>query len=512
MPTAGSPDPETLHQGELDLLISDLVEAGFRPRPDDRHHWTGPTRASLRRLTPATEMRIEIRDGWPYLHPYVHVDGLAGRKHVNVLGNTCLWFEDDDSYSSWLRLETILDRIDAWVADQETGVVEPALDAHLYFGTVDGSLLTVDVEGLIARGSITRAGGSSGLLRATHTGTVFAVGERGNLSAAWFWHTGLAAPPTDPLRLRDSLTRSQRRTYDQITANVSRSRVGVLLVLWDDAGTINALGLKVERATPGRYRLVALEVARTDSSILRLRSGPDAPLLASTAVAVFGVGAIGSEIALLLARSGVGHLVLIDREVLRPSNLSRHAAAAQHVGKRKTDAMAATIREALPDTKVQSVNGVEWRPGVVAAIAAGVNLIVDATGNRAFTDMLSRIAAVAGAPLVAVALHRSGQVARVRAQVDATCQIWDRSPDGGFPEVPMDPEPARAPTWETGCGSPVNNAPPVAVSAAASMASRMIVDVLAGRSRRNQDVFEVYVGIEEAPFDAPGVLVFEQPS
>ena len=92
MPTAGLRDPATLHQGELDLLVTDLVEAGFRPRSGDLHDWIGPIRPSLQRLTSATEMRIEIRDGWPYQHPYIYVDGLAGRKHVNALGNTCLWF------------------------------------------------------------------------------------------------------------------------------------------------------------------------------------------------------------------------------------------------------------------------------------------------------------------------------------------------------------------------------------------------------------------------------------
>jgi hypothetical protein len=511
MPTAGSPDPETLHQGELDLLISDLVEAGFKPRPGDRHHWTGPIGASLRRITPAIEMRIEIRDGWPYQHPYVHVDGLVGRKHVNVLGNTCLWFEDDDNYSSWLRLDTILGRIDAWVTDQEAGVVQPALDAHLYVGGGQGALLTVDVEGLIAKGTINRSGGASGRLRARHKGTIFELGERGNLSAAWFWHTGLAAPPTDVSHLRGSLTLSQRRTFDQTTRDISRSRPGVVLVLWHDAGTINALGLKVQRATPGHYRLVALEVARTDSSVLRLRSGPDALLLASKAIAVFGVGAIGSEVALLLARSGVGRLVLIDREALRPSNMSRHAASGRHVGKQKTDAMAATIEEALQDTDVQTVNEIEWRPGVLATTARNVNLLVDATGNRAFTDMLSRIAATAQVAIVAVALHRGGRLARVRVQVGAVGPIWARSPAGGFPDVPADPEPLPDPTWETGCGAPVNDAPPVAVSAAASKATRVILDVVTGRDHRNYDVFEVYEGIEAAPFDVPGVLTFTKP-
>lgn len=509
MPTAGSLDPQTLHQGELDLLVSDLVEAGFRPKSGDRHNWVGPIRPSLQRLTSATEMRIEIRDGWPYQHPYVHVDGLTGRKHVNALGNACLWFEDDDNYADWLRLDSILARVDSWVEDQQGGVREPALDAHLYFGIVHGSLLTVDVEGLIAAGTIKRSGGESGPLRARHAGGVFSVGERGNLSAAWFWHAGLAAPPTEPLRLRDELTRLQRRSYDRVSRDVTKSRPGVLLVLWEDAGYINALGVQLERSSPGRYRLSALEVARTDSSVLRLRSGPDAPHLAAATVAVFGVGAIGSEVAMLLARSGIGRMVLVDREPLRPSNLSRHAASGLYVGKQKTDAMAETIRLGLPDVTIETVDGLIWRPDRIAAIAGRVDLVVDATGNRAFTDLLSRVAADADVPLVAATLHRSGSIARARVQSTINKPIWDRSPANGFPDVPVDPAPAQAPSWETGCGAPVNNAPPVAVAGAGARTTRVILEVLAGRDRRDRDVFEVYEPIEAAPFDVPGLLTFE---
>ena len=385
---------------------------------------------------------------------------------------------------------------------------EPALDAHLYFGTARESLLTVDLDGLITSGMIDRTVGGSGLLRARRAGDVVAVGEQGNLTAAWFWHAGLAAPPTEPSRLRDALTRSQQETYDRVKRGLSRRRPGVLLVLWDDAGTVNALGVQIERTSLGQFRLAPLEVARTDASVLRLRSGPDAPCLAAVEVAVFGVGAIGSEIAMLLARSGVGRMVLVDRELLRPSNLSRHSASGRYVGKRKTEAMAATIREALPDVRVDTVDGLLWRPDGIAAIAADVALLVDATGNRAFTDMLSRIAALADVPLVAASLHRGGRIARIRVQATADQPLWNRSPANGFPDVPADPGIAPVLTWETGCGAPVNNAPPVAVAAAGALATRVILDALSDRDRRDRDVFEVYEPIEDPRFATPGLLTF----
>jgi len=45
--------------------------------------------------------------------------------------------------------------------------------------------------------------------------------------------------------------------------------------------------------------------------------------LASSRVAIVGVGATGAAAAGLLARAGVGHLVLVDRDFVEPSNLQR---------------------------------------------------------------------------------------------------------------------------------------------------------------------------------------------
>ena len=509
MPNAASRDPSTLHQAELDALVTELVVAGFRPQGGGRHTWVGAIRSSLSRLTAATEMRIEIRDGWPYLHPYLFVGGLVGRKHVNALGNVCLWFEDDSNYDDWLHLGPIMSRIDAWVAEQEAGVPDPAPDAHLYFGVSRGRLLTVDVDGLIEAGQITSSVGASGLLRARLVNDVFKVGDQGNLTAAWFWLPELAAPPALPSPLRQVLTAGQRLTYDRVIRATSRSRSGVLLLVWADAGIINALGAEAKRASVGSLSFEALEVARSDRSVLRLRSGPDAPVLAATTVVVFGVGAIGSEIAMLLARSGVAHLVLVDRERLRPANMTRHAAAGRTIGMPKAHAMAETIRDAMPDVRVESVDALVWDPVAIAARVTGSTLAVDATGNRAYGDLLSRIAGTAGVPLVSAALHRGGRIARIRIQGGNLHPLWARSEANGFPDVPAQPGPTPVPTWETGCGAPVNNARPVSVAAAAALATRLSLDILTGRDNRDREVFEIYEPIEAPPFAEAGIRSFE---
>lgn len=455
-------------------------------------------------------MRIEIRDGWPYLHPYVHVNGLGVRKHVNPGGNTCLWFEDDDDYRLWLRLRSIMTRIDAWVRDQEAGPSEPALDTHLYFPLPTVGMLELDLDALIARGHVRAKAGDSGDLRANQSGSVFVLGERGSLPAAWFWQEGIAAPPGSTEGVRRLLSRDQQGRYDRLTASIAWSRPGVAILLWDDKGTINALGLKVEHKRRGQYLLRSLEVARKDMSTMRLRAGPEATWLANRTVVLFGVGAIGSEVAVLLARSGLGAINLVDRDRLRPSNLTRHAASAQYVGLAKVKALAQTIEDAGLPTNVQQTEAMIWAASILRPLIESSHVVVDTTGNSAYTDMLSRLCEEVGRPLVAAALHRGGRVFRARVQAHASNEpIWGRSEATGFLDVPADPGPMPGLTWEVGCGAPVNNAPPISVASSAARAARLAIDVLAGRADRDVDIFEVYAGIEDARFATPGQFEVE---
>jgi hypothetical protein len=171
--------------------------------------------------------------------------------------------------------------------------------------------------------------------------------------------------------------------------------------------------------------------------------------------------------------------------------------------------MAATIRETFSDVMIVTSNVLLWRPAQIEAIVTASDLVIDATGNRAYGDLLSRIAAEVSTPIVSAALHRAGSIARVRAQVGSGRALWARSPEDGFPEIPAALVVPQPPTWETGCGSPVNNAPPVSVAGAAALASRIALDVLIGRDRREREVFEVYEPIEAMPFDQKGLLSFD---
>lgn len=78
--------------------------------------------------------------------------------------------------------------------------------------------------------------------------------------------------------------------------------------------------------------------------------------LGDAAVMVLGLGGVGSACAEALARGGVGHLVLVDRDVVTPSNINRQALAFQStVGRAKTEVMREMVLDINPACDVTAV-------------------------------------------------------------------------------------------------------------------------------------------------------------
>ena len=68
----------------------------------------------------------------------------------------------------------------------------------------------------------------------------------------------------------------------------------------------------------------------------------------SGTVAICGLGGLGSNIAILLARAGIGKLILIDFDRVDITNLHRQQYKASQIGMYKTEALAENLREINP--------------------------------------------------------------------------------------------------------------------------------------------------------------------
>lgn len=69
-------------------------------------------------------------------------------------------------------------------------------------------------------------------------------------------------------------------------------------------------------------------------------------------VAIAGLGGLGSNIAVMLARIGVGQLLLVDFDNVEPSNLNRQSYYISHLGLPKTLALKTQLEEINPFIKI----------------------------------------------------------------------------------------------------------------------------------------------------------------
>jgi adenylyltransferase/sulfurtransferase len=105
-------------------------------------------------------------------------------------------------------------------------------------------------------------------------------------------------------------------------------------------------------------------------------------LLASRA-AIVGCGAIGAAAANLLVRAGVGHLRMIDRDFVEPSNLQRQTLFDE------SDASRALPKAVAAEQKLRSINSSVVVEGIVADLSprnvhdllGGFDVLLDGTDN-----------------------------------------------------------------------------------------------------------------------------------
>jgi sulfur carrier protein ThiS adenylyltransferase len=74
----------------------------------------------------------------------------------------------------------------------------------------------------------------------------------------------------------------------------------------------------------------------------------------SATVAICGLGGLGSNIAIALARAGIGKLILVDFDRVDITNLHRQQYKADQIGMYKTDALAENLREINPYIELEA--------------------------------------------------------------------------------------------------------------------------------------------------------------
>ncbi len=107
----------------------------------------------------------------------------------------------------------------------------------------------------------------------------------------------------------------------------------------------------------------------------------------SATVAICGLGGLGSNIAIALARAGIGKLLLIDFDRVDITNLHRQQYKANQIGLYKADALAENLREIAPYTDIERVVAKITEENL-AALLKGADIVCEAFDHAEAKAML----------------------------------------------------------------------------------------------------------------------------
>ena len=124
--------------------------------------------------------------------------------------------------------------------------------------------------------------------------------------------------------------------------------------------------------------------------------------LSRARVAVFGVGGVGGHLCEALARAGVGHIDLIDRDTVSASNINRQVVALHStVGRPKVEVMAERIRDINPHCVVNAFEMFYLPETADGFPLTEYDYVADAVDTVAAKIELARRCHEAGIPLIA---------------------------------------------------------------------------------------------------------------
>lgn len=526
--------PQHLEMCDKDAYLGEfrtwLQDAGFESDPRSANVWNGSVSSDW--VDPRTgkhtsaEHRVAVflPPGFPYcapiviskdsppLGPSLHLSPEPGR-------SLCLW----NSQTGWephFTAQGLLERIadwfrcyhtDSWPANSEVP------DLHRY----------LEVIGTVVTGNewTPPAGHRSGrffLWRHRRFLSEFAclvscneepetrlshyllTQERDRNSGAWFRLEGPIVPPNnlrDLLYLVDTASSVARGWTAKECQGVFGHKLSGdgfpialgypdnrnmerWLFLWAKLSGGEKSRQKIYWSDPNRLSSITVASFRTGpagtNDLLR-RSAHVSTHLASCSAVVFGLGALGSSIAMLLAKAGIGEIRLVDSDTLMPGNVVRHVCGLTGVGSKKTTAMKFAIQAHNPDCHTEIYEST-WKAEDLQIRMKGCNVAVDATADHNFSLHLNEVCLACNQPIIFATTYRRASVGRIivhRGSTDpclacyeGAAQFWA---EDAYPTIPVAPEGTFV---EDGCAAPTEEAVALDVETVANLVARTAIKAM----------------------------------
>jgi len=124
--------------------------------------------------------------------------------------------------------------------------------------------------------------------------------------------------------------------------------------------------------------------------------------LRQSVVGIAGAGGLGSNVAVSLARAGVGTLIIADFDKVEMSNLNRQQFFIDQVGKRKVEALAENLKRISPFS-AYVVHDAKLTPRNIPRIFAPADLLIEAFDRGEAKQMLIEtwLSRFPGKPIIA---------------------------------------------------------------------------------------------------------------
>jgi molybdopterin-synthase adenylyltransferase len=152
---------------------------------------------------------------------------------------------------------------------------------------------------------------------------------------------------------------------------------------------------------------------------------------------IIGAGGLGSPVALYLGSAGIGHITIVDDDVVDVTNLQRQIAHTMaRVGQAKTASAQAAVEAINPEVRVTAITA-RADAEMLSRLVAQADVVVDCSDNYKTRHAINAACVSHRKPLVSgAALRFDGQVSVFDSrQAQSPCYACVFPPDDSFEET-----------------------------------------------------------------------------
>jgi hypothetical protein len=224
-------------------------------------------------------------------------------------------------------------------------------------------------------------------------------------------------------------------------------------------------------------------------TIFRRVSGYEVGKLQEKNCLLLGCGSVGSRVAELLIKSGVGLLWLADKEQLRAGNVSRHVLGLDYVGQNKAEGLKKFLHKRNPQAKIGThTTDILYSAEAVSNMVSQSDLIISCLGNDATELYASQAAAAGGKPILFCRTYLRGRLGEIfisqpdRHPACFNCAaLYLNAPDCHVPRPPEVPY-RELVGLDDDCGSAFIPAAAIDLDLSALHGARLALSLLGGEN------------------------------